>query len=155
MASVTMTTQTFITPTGTVDSPIELSLCAVSGTTIHANWTATGAVSFTGHFRNKSNNTLFGPQAFVNNTSGSWLFTMSGSPFDSVTPLGFEMDSITNNGHNISVTFEVDNGFAYSGRWVRRSGVWVWVITVVRRGGSWIFVPRYIRRSGAWVLLHR
>lgn len=155
MASFTMKSQTFVTPTGTVDSPLDLSLTAASGTTIHAVWTATGLVSFTGHFRNKSNNSLFGPQSFVNNSGGNWIWSQAGTPFDNTTPIGFEMDTITNNGHNITVTFSVDNGFSYSGHWIRRSGIWVWEARFIRRSGAWVFAPRYIRRSGAWVLVHR
>lgn len=153
MASFTMPAQTYITPSGTVDVDLGYALVPAAGATLTATWTATGLVSFTGHFRNRSNNALIGSQSFVNNSSGSWNFTADPN-FNGATPWGFEFDTITANGHNITITFSTSNGVNYSGRWIRRSGAWAWVARFIRRSGAWVFVPRYIRRSGAWVLLH-
>lgn len=154
MAGFTMPAVTYVTPTGTVDSALDHALSPIAGTTLHCSWTATGSVSFTGHFRNRSNNALIGAQGFVNNVSGNWLYS-SDPGFNGSTPFGFEIDSITNNGHNITFTFSVDNGYSYSGRYVRRTGAWVWTARQVRRGGVWVFTPRYIRRAGVWTLVHR
>ena len=153
MASFTMPAQTYVTPSGTVDVDLGYALVPAAGATITATWTATGLVSFTGRFRNRSSGVTVAPQTFINNTSGSWLHS-SDPNFDGSTPWGFEFDSITANGHNITITFSVNNGVNYSGRWRRRSGAWVWTARFRRRSGAWVFVPRYIRRSGAWALLH-
>lgn len=152
--SFTMPVQTYITPTGTIDVDLAFALVPTSGNTITASWTATGSVSFTGHFRNRSNNALVGAQSFVNNTSGSWIWT--GDPnFNGSTPWGFELDTITNNGHNISVTFSVNGtGFNYSGLYVRRTNAWVFMPVYTRRSGIWVFTPMYVRRTNAWSLLH-
>ena len=153
MASFTMPAQALGVPSGTVDSDIGYALVPSSGATLTASWTASGLVSFTGHFRNRTLNTLVGPQTFTNNSSGSWIWS-GDTHYDGTTPWGFELDSITANGHTITVTFSVDNGRAYSGRWIRRSGVWTFAPVYVRRSGAWTFAPVYVRRSGAWTLAH-
>lgn len=155
MASFTMDSQTFVLPTSGTISPIDHAITAVSGTTVRASWTATGAVSFTGNFIRQDTNATFGPQAFVNNTSGNWIWTQSGAPYDDAIPIGIDLTGVTNNGHDITVTISVDNGHSYSGRWIRRTGVWTWVARYTRRSGAWRFTPRYIRRTGTWSLLHR
>lgn len=153
MASFTMPAQTYAAPSGTVDVDLGYGLVPASGTTLRASWTASGLVTFTGHFRNRTLNTLVGPQTFTNNSSGNWIWSAD-THFDGSTPWGFELDSITANGHSITVTFSVDSGRAYSGRWTRRAGAWVFTPRYTRRSGVWVFTPRYTRRSGAWTLLH-
>lgn len=155
MASFTMDAQTFVTPASGAQSPVDHAITAASGTTVRANWTATGLVNFTGNFVRQDTSATFGPQGFVNSSSGSWIWTQSGAPYDDATPIGIELTGVTNNGHNITVTISVDNGHSYSGRWRRRTGVWVWTTRYRRRSGAWVFTPRYRRRAGAWVLVHR
>lgn len=155
MASFTMDAQVFVTPASGATSPVDHAITAASGATITATWTATGLVSFTGNFIRQDTNGTFGPQGFSNQSSGNWIWTQSGAPFDDATPLGIQLTGVANNGHNITVTISVNNGHSYSGRFVRRTGAWVWVARYVRRSGAWKFVPRYVRRSGVWVLLHR
>lgn len=154
MSGFTMPAQNYVAPSGTIDGPIERSLCPDSGTTLRCSWNASGLVSFTGHFRNRSTNALIGPQSFVNNSSGNWLFTADPG-YNSVTPFNFEFDSITSNGHSIAFTFSVDSGTPYSGVKVRRSGSWVFTPIFVRRSGSWVWSPVFVRRSGVWVLSHK
>lgn len=153
MAGFTMPAVTFVTPSGTVDSALDHALCPDAGTQLRCSWTATGSVSFTAHFRNKNTNALIGPQSFTGFTSGNWFF--SDAAFNSATPFGFEFDSITANGHNITFTFSVDSGTPYSGAKVRRAGGWVFTPAYVRRAGAWVFSPVYVRRAGAWALVHK
>lgn len=149
----TMPALSFVAPSGTVDSDDGYSLVPNATDTLRVSWTATGLVTFTGHFRNKSTNALIGAQTFTNNSSGNWLWANDPS-YDGVTRFGFEMDTITSNGKTITLTFSVDNGINWSGKWVRRSGVWVWAPVYVRRSSAWVFAPYYVRRSGVWVLSH-
>lgn len=153
MSAFTMPNISYTAPSGTVDSPLDHALAPDSGTQLRCSWTATGSVSFTGHFRNRSTNALIGPQSFSNFTSGNWFF--SDAAFNSATPFGFEFDSITSNGHTIAFTFSVDSGTPYSGVKVRRSGAWRFTPVYVRRSGAWLFSPVYVRRAGAWTLVHK
>lgn len=153
MSGFTMPAFTYPAPSGTVETPLDHALSPDTGTTLRCSWTASGLVSFTGHFRNKSTNALIGPQSFVNNSSGNWFF--SDPSYNGTTPFVLEMDSITANGHSITLTFSVDSGTPYSGVKIRRSGAWRFTPIYVRRSGSWVFAPAYVRRSGSWVFAHK
>lgn len=153
MSGFTMPAFTYPAPSGTVETPVDHALSPDAGTQLRCSWTATGLVSFTGHFRNKITNALIGSQSFSNDTVGNWFF--GDSSFNGSTPFVVEMDSITANGHSITLTFSVDSGTPYSGVKVRRAGVWRFTPIYVRRSGGWVFSPAYVRRSGAWALAHK
>lgn len=155
MATFAMPKQSYASPAGTIDVNLGYALLTASGSTITAAWTCTGTISFTGLFRRRDTGATFGSQGFVNSTSGNWIWTQAGTPFDNVTPIGFLITSITGGaGKTISITFSTNNGSNWSGKWIRRSGVWVFAPVYTRRSSIWIFSPIQIRRSGVWVYSH-
>lgn len=139
---------------GATQGPQGYALVPNTGTTLRVSWTSTGNVSFTGYFRNKVTNALVGAQTFSNFTSGNYSWT--GDPgYNGSNNWVWEIGSVTSNGQNITITFSVDSGTAYSGVNVRRSGGWTFAPVYVRRGSAWVFIPIYARRSGTWILLHK
>jgi hypothetical protein len=156
MASFTMPNQVYANPAGTIDINLGYALLTASGSTIKATWSCTGSISFTGMFRRRDTGATFGPQGFVSNTGGNWIWTASGTPFDGNTPIGFLITSISGgSGKTITISFNTNNGENWSGRWVRRSGIWVFAPVFTSRSGAWVFSPRQIRRSGLWVYSHK